>query len=260
MRLNAVAGEYDGIYTSHVRNRDSGILDAIDEFLAVARAGGTRAEISHLNVRHNTNAPERGWERAVEMMAAARETGHGRPRRHDAVPRRPRPDGRDPAAVGRRRRPGGRRSRSCATRRLRERLRTECDRYWRFIHKGEWERVRLQASAAASRARTGSRSRQIAERLGKATRGTATSTSSPTPAPPTRAILIVGTLFTDEHLAEMISHPLFCLGVDTFTVTDERAARATSCGTRSASPATSTTSPTTCASKARCASRRRSGR
>ena len=34
------------------------------------------------------------------------------------------------------------------------------------------------------------------------------------------AILTVGTLFTDEHLAEMIGHPLFCLGVDTFTVQD----------------------------------------
>ncbi|HEU4972663.1 MAG TPA: amidohydrolase family protein, partial [Gaiellaceae bacterium] len=42
VRLNAVAGEYDGIYTSHVRNRDSGILDAIGEFLEVARAGGAR--------------------------------------------------------------------------------------------------------------------------------------------------------------------------------------------------------------------------
>jgi len=74
-RLNAIAGEFDGIYTSHVRNRDSGILEAIAEFLQVARAGGIRAEISHLNVRHNTNAPERGWERAVELMAAARDEG-----------------------------------------------------------------------------------------------------------------------------------------------------------------------------------------
>ncbi len=35
------------------------------------------------------------------------------------------------------------------------------------------------------------------------------------------SILVVGRLFTDEHMAEMISHPLFCLGVDTFTVTLE---------------------------------------
>ena len=30
---------------------------------------------------------------------------------------------------------------------VRARLRTECDRYWRFIHRGEWQRVRLQSSA-----------------------------------------------------------------------------------------------------------------
>ena len=107
VRLNAIAGEYDGIYTSHVRNRDSGILHAIAEFLEVARAGGIRAEISHLNVRHNTGAPDRGWERAVEMMAGRARGGHGRARRHDAVPRRARPALRDPAAVGRRRRQGG---------------------------------------------------------------------------------------------------------------------------------------------------------
>ena len=35
------------------------------------------------------------------------------------------------------------------------------------------------------------------------------------------SVLVVGRLFTDEHMAEMISHPLFCLGVDTFTVTED---------------------------------------
>ena len=39
-----------------------------------------------------------------------------------------------------------RRSSGCVTPETRKRLRTECDRYWRFIHKGEWDRVRLQAS------------------------------------------------------------------------------------------------------------------
>ena len=117
VRLNAIAGEYDGIYTSHVRNRDSGILHAIAEFLEVARAGGIRAEISHLNVRHNTGAPDRGWERAVEMMAAAREEGMD-----VLADTTPFLDGlgpalRDPAALGRRRRHRGGRSPSCATRR-----------------------------------------------------------------------------------------------------------------------------------------------
>jgi N-acyl-D-amino-acid deacylase len=30
---------------------------------------------------------------------------------------------------------------------VRQRLRADCDRYWRFVHGGEWERVRLQSSA-----------------------------------------------------------------------------------------------------------------
>ena len=32
---------------------------------------------------------------------------------------------------------------------IRRRLRTECDRYWRFIHRGEWHRVRLMRQPAA---------------------------------------------------------------------------------------------------------------
>ena len=61
--------------------------------------------------------------------------------------------------------------------------------------------------------------------LGKATPGTATSTCSPTPATAYESVLVVGRLFTDEHMAEMISHPLFCLGVDTFTVRTRGPAR-----------------------------------
>jgi N-acyl-D-amino-acid deacylase len=214
-RLNAVAGEHGGIYTSHVRNRDSGLLEAIDEFLEVAWAGSTKAEISHLNVRHNTNAPERGWERAVEKMAEARERGldvladttpfrEGLGQMSGILP----PwvaEGGTAAALARLRDPA-----------TRARLRTECDRYWRFIHKGEFHRVRLQASPRHPEL-DGLDFAEISSRLGKdpwdcyfdilAESGEAY-----------ESVLQVGTLFTDEHLAEMIGHPLFCLGVDTFTV------------------------------------------
>ena len=67
----------------------------------------SRAEISHLNVRHNTNAPDRGWERAVEMMAAAREEGMDVLADTTPFLDGPRPARRDPAAVGRRRRHRG---------------------------------------------------------------------------------------------------------------------------------------------------------
>ena len=74
-----------GIYASHVRNRDAAILHSIEDFLAVVRAGNVAGQISHLNVRDNTGAPERGWERAVESMMQARARGVRRPQ-----PMRPR--------------------------------------------------------------------------------------------------------------------------------------------------------------------------
>jgi N-acyl-D-amino-acid deacylase len=217
-RLNAVAGAAGGLYTSHVRNRDAGVLDAIEEFLAVARAGSEKAEISHLNVRHDTGAPERGWERAVELMAAAREQGldvladttpfrDGLGQLAGILPPWVSADGPE-AALKRLADPD-----------TRARLRGECDRYWRFIHKGQWERVRLQASPAHPEL-DGLTFAEIAELRGAdpwdcffdvlLDAGTAY-----------ESVLVVGTLFTDEHLAEMISHPLFSLGVDTFTATLE---------------------------------------
>jgi N-acyl-D-aspartate/D-glutamate deacylase len=218
VRLNAIAGEYDGIYTSHVRNRDSGILHAIAEFLEVARAGGARAEISHLNVRHNTNAPDRGWERAVEMMAAAREEGmdvladttpflDGLGQLSGILPPWVAADG-TAAAVARLRDPE-----------TRKQLRTECDRYWRFIHKGEWDRVRLQASEQHPDW-DGLSFAEIAD-MRKVDPWDCFFDVLADAGESYESILVVGRLFTDEHMAEMISHPLFCLGVDTFTVTLE---------------------------------------
>ncbi|MDH4345223.1 MAG: D-aminoacylase [Thermoleophilia bacterium] len=216
VRLNAVAGEYGGMYTSHVRNRDSAIFEAIGEFLVVAGAGGGKAEISHFNVRHNTNAPDRGWERAVAMMVDARERGldvladttpfrEGFGQLSGILPAWVAADGPE-AALARLRDP-----------QQRAVIRRDCDRYWRFIAKGEWERVRLQESPLHPEL-DGLDFRQIAELRNAdpwdcffdvlCDAGTAY-----------ESVLVVGTLFTDEHLAEMISHPLFSLGVDTFTAT-----------------------------------------
>ena len=218
VRLNEVAGEYDGIYTSHVRNRDSGILPAIAEFLEVARAGGARAEISHLNVRHNTGAPDRGWERAVEMMAAAREAGmdvladttpflDGLGQLAGILPPWVAGDGTE-EALARLRDPD-----------TRKQLRTECDRYWRFIHRGEWDRVRLQVSEQHPDW-DGLTFAQIADAT-KADPWDCFFDVLADAGDAYESVLVVGRLFTDEHMAEMISHPLFCLGVDTFTVTTE---------------------------------------
>jgi N-acyl-D-amino-acid deacylase len=73
VRLNKVVGEYDGYYTSHIRNRDSQLQESIEEFLTIIREGKTHGEISHLNVRNRTGAAPGAWQRAVDTMQTARE-------------------------------------------------------------------------------------------------------------------------------------------------------------------------------------------
>ena len=163
-----------------------------------------------------------------------------------------------PWVLGRRAR--RRRSRACATPTTRARLRSECDRYWRFIHKGEWHRVRLQASAAASRLGRAHVRRDRGPDAGLDPWDCYFDVLADAGPTPTRACSSSGRLFTDEHLAEMISHPLFCLGVDTL-----HRHRATAARGRPAPPARlrgprPLPHPPRAASGARCGSRRRSGR
>lgn len=219
-RLSRVVGLYGGMYASHVRNRDAHILESIEEFLSIARDGNAIGEISHLNVRHDTNAPERGWERAVEMMSTARDHGfdiqadttpflQGVGMMTGILPRWLLAEGYAVAAT------------RLADPLVRSRLRTECDRYWRFIHKGQWGRVRLQNSPQLPEL-NGLYFTEIARRrkqdvwdaffdvLAAAGEGMGN-------------LIMVGDLFTEEHMAEMISHPLISLGVDAYTSVDHGA-------------------------------------
>jgi N-acyl-D-amino-acid deacylase len=211
VRLAKVVGAYDGYYASHIRNRDELLQPAVDEFIEIARRGGTRAEISHLNVRHNTGAAAGAWQRAADSVERARHAGLDI--LADMTPFReglgamagilpawllvPGPDHaakqlRDPA--------------------VRARLKTDCDRYWRFIHRGEWHRVRLQSSAEYPEL-AGMTFEEIAERLGQdpwdcyfdilAAAGSNLN-----------SLVLMGELFTEAHMREMITHPLFNLAVD----------------------------------------------
>jgi N-acyl-D-amino-acid deacylase len=214
VRLNRVVGEYDGYYTSHVRNRDAHLQESIDEFLTIVREGGTRGEISHLNVRHRTGAAPGAWQRAVDTMAAARENGLDV--LADTTPFK---DGLGQMA-------GilpewvmeGGWEKTCARLRdhaVRERLRQDCDRYWRFIHRGEWHRARLQSSPQFPELE-GKDFDEIAAAMGR-DRWDCYFDILAAAGPALESILLIGELFTDEHLTEMITHPLFSLGVDGFT-------------------------------------------
>ena len=124
-------------------------------------------------------------------------------------------DGRDPAAVGAGGRAGRRRASGSATRWCASGCRSECDRYWRFIHRGEWDRVRLQASPQYP-GLEGKSFPEISALLGKSEWECYFDILADS-GPAIDSILLIGELFTDEHLAEMISHPLFSLGVDGYT-------------------------------------------
>jgi N-acyl-D-amino-acid deacylase len=210
-KLVAVVGRRNGYYASHIRNRDAHLLDAVSEFLGFVRASGAAGQISHLNVRDDTGAPPGGWQTAVEMLEAARQEGmdvqadttpfpQGLGLMIGLLPDWLLQDGFEAAA------------RQLSDRNTRQRLRTDCDRYWRFINKGQWPRVRLQSSPNFPEW-GGLRFPEIADLSGRdewdcyfdilAAAGKDMGD-----------LCMVGDLFTEEHLAEMISHPLFSLGVD----------------------------------------------
>ncbi len=209
--LATIVARHNGYYASHIRNRDARLLDSVGEFLTVVRSSGAAGQISHLNVREDTGAPPGGWQAAVEMAEAARRDGidvqadttpfpQGLGLMTGLLPDWLLQDGFEATAQ------------QLSDGRVRERLREDCDRYWRFINKGQWYRVRLQSSPQFPEW-AGLSFPKIADLAGKdewdcyfdilAAAGGDMGD-----------LCMVGDLFTEEHLAEMVSHPLFSLGVD----------------------------------------------
>jgi N-acyl-D-amino-acid deacylase len=71
--LAEVAGEYDGMYISHVRGEGAHLLEAVGELLTIAREAGVRAEIYHLKASGQPNWPL--FDEAVAMVEDARAEG-----------------------------------------------------------------------------------------------------------------------------------------------------------------------------------------
>lgn len=216
--LAKIAGEFDAYYTSHTRNRDRFLQESTEEFLRIVRESGAHGEYLHLNVRHNTGTPEGGWQRAVNTVAQAREEGldvltdttpftFGTGMMAGILPPRIFENGVEGALA------------CLQDRTAREQLRTECDRYWRFISLGEWDRVRIEGSRLYPEL-DGKNFFEISELWGR----------DPwecyfdilvAAGHQMESIQMVGVLFTEEHMAEMIAHPLFALSADTWSSTTE---------------------------------------
>jgi N-acyl-D-amino-acid deacylase len=71
--LATVAGEYDGMYISHIRDEGAKLLEAIGELLTIAREAGVRAEIYHFKASGQANWPL--FDQAVAMVEEARAEG-----------------------------------------------------------------------------------------------------------------------------------------------------------------------------------------
>ena len=56
--LAKAAGEYDGIYISHLRSEGNQILEAFDEFMTIAREADVPAEVYHLKAAGEENWPK----------------------------------------------------------------------------------------------------------------------------------------------------------------------------------------------------------
>lgn len=71
--LARAAGEQGGMYISHIRNENDSLLDAVDEFLAIARNSGARSEIYHLKAAGRANWG--GMDEVIRRVEAARAAG-----------------------------------------------------------------------------------------------------------------------------------------------------------------------------------------
>ena len=73
VELAKVAGEYGGMYISHMRSEGNRLLEALDELIHIAREAGVPAEIYHLKMAGREN-----WDKfddVVAMVEAARAEG-----------------------------------------------------------------------------------------------------------------------------------------------------------------------------------------
>lgn len=212
--LARVAGRYGAMYASHIRNRDAALAEAVDEFFRVVHAGEVRAQLSHLNVRHGTGAAEGAWADAVARLESERRSGvdvladmtpypHGIGLAAGLLPDWLLSAG-EAAAAEALRDPA-----------VRSRVRADSDRYWRFVHRGRWDRVRLAVSPATPdweglvfpeiAAANGTDEWDAYFDVMAAAGGDLGS------------VQFMGALFEPDHVAEAVGHERFLLGVDGFT-------------------------------------------
>ncbi len=75
-RLAKIVKEYDGHYSTHMRDEGTYILESIEEFLNVIRKTGLTGSVSHLNVKYDNGIPNDYIYKGMQMLKDAREKEH----------------------------------------------------------------------------------------------------------------------------------------------------------------------------------------
>lgn len=73
VELSRVVARYGGLYSTHIRNQGDGLIDSIDEAIAIGREAGVPVQIAHLKVKGRGN-----WGKSANMLRIideAREEG-----------------------------------------------------------------------------------------------------------------------------------------------------------------------------------------
>ena len=140
-RLAMIAAEYDGNYSSHMRDEGTYILEAVEEFLNVIRKTGLRGSVSHLNVKYDNGVPNEYLQKCMQMLKDARKienlnvytdmlpTTSATGGAQAMLPPWLYADGWD-KAKGILADPEGR-----------EKVKADLNRYWRFLAAGQWDRL-----------------------------------------------------------------------------------------------------------------------
>ena len=140
-RLAQIVVDYDGNYSTHMRDEGYYVLEAVEEFLNVIRKTGLRGTISHLNIKYDNGVPNDYLFRCMQKLKDARE----QERLNvycDMLPNCFAPgsafamlppwlyaDGWDKARE------------TLADPQGREKVKQDMDRYWRFLAYGQWDRL-----------------------------------------------------------------------------------------------------------------------
>ena len=207
--LIKVVAEKNKIHTCHIRNRDRKFKEAVDEILDITVKTGCRLSFSHLSAKPGSKKDD--WKKIMDKIEQMRSRGLNITT--DMIVYRAGPgllcnilpgwlfEGGTKEAVKRLKDPE-----------IRKKLKNQCNRYWLMVEKKQWNRLSLSGCVSHPEL-LGKTFKQIADKMGKpvldcifdilAEEGEGMPSA-----------MMNGILFTEKHVREMISHPLYCLASD----------------------------------------------